>query len=143
MIYFLDASALVKRYVHEPGSEQLRALARRQPELAISRISTIEIPAALARRVREGDLDRATARSHIAQLSTDTQEIRIVEVRTAVLELASELVWRRPLRAYDSLQLASALRLHRSTGLAITFVCADRILSAAATGEGLRVRRLG
>jgi predicted nucleic acid-binding protein len=38
--YFLDASALVKRYIEEPGSDTVRSLARRRRALAASRLST-------------------------------------------------------------------------------------------------------
>ncbi len=143
MIHFLDASALVKRYVEEEGSETLRSLVRRHRDLAVSRLSAAEAPAALARRVREGDLLPEVAQGHAAQLAIDLRDMRVVEVRPRVIELAADLVWRQPLRAYDAMQLASALRLARETAMALTFVCADPRLGACAKGEGLRVLTLG
>jgi hypothetical protein len=45
-----------------------------------------------------------------------------------------------PRRAYDAVQLASALRM-RAKG-AVTFLCADGALADAASVEKLRVERL-
>ncbi len=106
MIYFLDASALVKRYVREPGSDLVRGLVRRKRRMAASGVSS-------------------------------------VEVRGPVLSLAALLCERHPLRAYDAIQLASALRLGSEGGIAITFVCADDALHAAARAEDIRGMRVG
>lgn len=63
----------------------------------------------------------------------------IVEPRAATIELAADLVERHPLRADDAVQLASALRWSRESGLAVCFVSADTRLAAAAAGEKVRV----
>jgi hypothetical protein len=65
--YYLDASALVKRYVDEVGSDWLRAtIAPAQPPLLFtSRMAIVEVISAFARRAREGSLSSeefATAR---------------------------------------------------------------------------------
>ena len=57
-LYFLDNSALVKRYVTETGSNWVRALtdpAMRNP-LIIARITWVEVLSALTRREREGSI---------------------------------------------------------------------------------------
>ena len=60
-IYYLDASALVKRYVHEAGSVWLRSLfSSPQAELLFtSRMTIVEVISAFARRVREDALTSA------------------------------------------------------------------------------------
>jgi len=143
LIHFLDASALVKRYVKEAGSEDVRRLVRRKPRLATSILSGVEIPSALARRTREGDLPRDAAREHSRRVASDLSETHVVAARVQVLELAAELVWRHPLRAYDAVQLASAVWLARESRMALTFVCADQRLATAAAAEGLRMMHLG
>ena len=65
--YYLDASALVKRYVHERGSEWIRAIMGFEEEtlLFTSRMTIVEVISAFCRRVREGTLalkDFASAR---------------------------------------------------------------------------------
>ena len=56
--YYLDPSALVKRYVNEPGSVWMRALlvSPQADLLFTSRMSIVEVISAFARRVREGSL---------------------------------------------------------------------------------------
>jgi hypothetical protein len=56
--WYLDASALVKRYVQEPGSDWLReGLASGSvPTLFTSRLTIVEVISAFARRIREGSL---------------------------------------------------------------------------------------
>lgn len=143
MIFFLDASAIVKKYVAEPGSARIDTLVRTRRDLAVSRISHVEVPAALARRARQGDIPQTVARRHAAQYEEDTANMRVVELRPRVLGLATELVCVHPLRAYDAVQLASALHLKRTSRAAVTFVAADSPLCDAAEAEELRVQRLG
>ncbi len=143
MIYFLDTSALVKKYIVERGTERIKALVQMKRDLAISRLATVELPAALARRTREGDIDEQVARGQMEQFDRDTMGLRIVELRPPVLELARKVAWSRALRAFDALQLAAALHLKRTAAVVVTFVAADGPLCSGATAEGLKVERLG
>ena len=133
----------MKRYRREPGTDFVRSIGRGRRNLAASRLSAVEVPAALARRVRQGDLPVKEARAHASRVPADLAEMRVVEIRPAVVELAAEIVWRRSLRAYDALQLAAAVRLARESGVAVTFTCSDADLCHAAAQEGLRVHRVG
>ena len=51
---------------------------------------------------------------------------------------AGELALTFGLRAYDSLQLASAQRAHGQTGNTLAFVCFDKQLNAAAKALGIK-----
>lgn len=133
----------MKRYVEERGSDVVRSLVRRKGEVAVSRVTAVELPAALARRAREGDVALGVAQRQAQRFLADLSHLRVVEVRPALVERATDLVWRRALRAYDALQLASGLFLKEATGLALTFVCSDGDLRDAAAAEGLRVLRVG
>lgn len=143
MIRFLDSSAFVKRYVREPGSDVVARFFRAGSQLAVSSLARVEVSAALFKRARAGDLTSDVAGSHAAHVAADLEEMHVVEARGPVLELATDLVSRRPLRAYDAVQLASAMRLSRAAGVAVTLVCADDALCVAAVGEGLRALRVG
>ena len=143
MIWFLDASALVKRYVDEPGTAAVRELVRKRRRLAASSLSLVEVTGALRRRSREGDLDERLAERHARRLPADLAEMEILEPRAPVLELAVSLLERHALRAYDAIQLASSLRLRQASGHSITFVCADRVLCRVARAEGIRTLRSG
>jgi predicted nucleic acid-binding protein len=143
MIWFLDASALVKRYVREPGSDVVRGLVRRRRRLAAAAVSLVEVPAALWRRARAGDVTAEQARRLAAKVATDLAEVELVEARGPILALAAQLVETHPLRAYDAIQLAAALRLSRETGIALTFACSDKTLLDVAKAEGVRPLRVG
>jgi predicted nucleic acid-binding protein len=143
-IYFLDSSALVKRYVTETGSSWIRALTDPDAHnpLIIARITWVEVLSALARRQREGSLasDGVVQAIHTFRYDLNTQ-YHVSELDTAVAEAAGELVIRHPLRAYDAVQLASALRvqsdLSRTKSPALTFLTSDDRLVAIAQAEGL------
>ena len=141
MIFFLDASVLAKRYVVEPGTERVRSLFRRHAEIAVSRVSEVEVTSALVRRMRSGDLEADVVEAHLESLIEDLAACDVVEVRRPVVTRARELVRKHGLRAYDGVQIASALRA--KAGTAIAFLCADGDLADAAAAERLRVERLG
>jgi len=143
-LYFLDSSALVKRYVTETGSAWISALTdpeNRNP-LIIARITWVEVLSALARRQREGSLtpDDVTRATLAFRYDLDMQ-YQVAELDRALAEAAGELVTRHPLRAYDAVQLASALRVQselvRTRAPALTFLSADDRLVAIAQAEGL------
>ena len=143
-IYFLDSSALVKRYVTEIGSTWIRALTApdaRNP-LIIARITWVEVLSALARRQREGSLTSDDVAQAIQAFRYDMNtQYRVSELDPSLAEAAGELVTQHPLRAYDAVQLASALRVQsdlvRTETPALTFLTADDRLVAVAQAEGL------
>jgi predicted nucleic acid-binding protein len=142
VIHFLDSSALVKRYIEEEGSGVISLLFRGRKTLAVSRLAEVEVPLAIARRARRGDLKDAEAHAQAEHVLRDLLLLRVVELRPRTLERARELGWEHGLRAYDALQLASASRLKAETGMSLTFWSADDGLNDAARAEGLRVGRL-
>jgi predicted nucleic acid-binding protein len=137
LIQYLDSSALVKRYVEEPGSAAVRALFRGRHHLATVRIGHAELVASLARRCREGRLTPAVRDGIFSDIRDDLQVMTIVEVRPALMTRVSALVTRRPLRGYDAVHLAAALVL-QDKGIPVRFWVADATLAAAAVAEGLR-----
>lgn len=136
MIPYFDASALVKHYVQEPGSELVRDwLSAGRP--ATSRWSHVEILSAISRRMREGQIAPAQRNQLAADLGHDLSGMLTVEVTDEVIALADGLFTRHPLRAGDGIQLASALVLRHRTGQSVTFHGFDARLNSAAVQEGL------
>ena len=139
--YFLDASALVKAYIREPGSRWVRQVLRRKAVVAfISPISGAEVVAALARKERMGDMDRAARDRVVAAFRVDYRRRFTHTALTApVIEEAMTLVLAHPLRGYDAVQLASALLLRGVSDplRPLTFVTADLVLLRIARERGL------
>jgi predicted nucleic acid-binding protein len=143
-IYQCDSSGLVKRYVDEVGSDWVRAIVVPAAAniVSIADITRAEVTSAFARRTREGiiTLDERDALMQIFQAHCATQ-YRIVPTQPLIIDLATELLQRHPLRAYDAVQLASASLVNQSLiahGLSpLIFVTADDRLIAAAGGEAI------
>jgi hypothetical protein len=128
----------VKRYVQEPGSEQVRRwLASGKP--ATSRLTEVEVASALMRRWREGAFDTAARQRALAALGHDLRAVTVVEIVPTVTARARLLLERHPLRAGDALQLASCLLLRDSAGEPVMFAGFDDRLNQAARAEGLTV----
>ena len=70
-------------------------------------------------------------------------EYQVMSPAMTVIDLACTLLERHPLRAYDAIQLATALGVQRFLIAGdyppLTFISADERLNSAATVEGLMV----
>jgi uncharacterized protein len=144
--YFLDTSALVKRYVAEAGSAWVIGLSDplSSNTFWISDVSRVEVLAAIYQRVRIGTLTLAAAQKAELEFRHDlSNHFQIVALAPAVLDRAMTLVARHTLRAYDAVQLASALQVQdQRLALALpvaTFLCSDLELNRVATLEGYSV----
>jgi predicted nucleic acid-binding protein len=139
--YFLDTSAVVKRYVQETGTAWVKRLADPAAGhfLYVARIADVEMTAAIARRRRSGSLTLALGSAAINEFRHDfAQHYRIVEITIPLLGHASQLADLHVLRAYDAVQLAAALDIHQLDP-SLRLVSADADLNAAARAEGLPV----
>ena len=91
----------------------------------------------MARAWREKLLEEAARDTIFGVLEADFAGFEVTEVRRAIVERIPPLVLRQPLRAYDAIQLASALAV-KERGVSVDFWGADDRLVTAACGEGLR-----
>jgi predicted nucleic acid-binding protein len=134
---FLDSSALVKRYADETGADLVRTVS---DVIVMCALARVEVPAALWRKHRMGEIAAEDARVLSAQFGydyrSDDGDLIVTRVDGVVLDRAVALVARHPLRAYDAIQLAAALTVEDVTG-DCRFGCFDATLSAAASAEGL------
>jgi len=144
--YFFDTSALVKRHVNETGSPWVKSLVRAKAghRVYIARITAVEVTSAITRRQHAGDLSAAQAGAILGHFRRHlTQYYRIIELTPALFAEAMLAARRHRLRAYDAVQLAVVLEVHRlqrDAGLGpVTLVSADRDLNTVAAAEGLAV----
>jgi uncharacterized protein len=143
--YFVDSSALVKRYLSELGTAWVRGLVA--PALGnsiwIAELTEVEIASAVAARQRAPrGINRRVRDATVALLSLHCSgEYRLVPLNRPIVDNAIELTQRHRLRAYDAVQLATALATSNALLAADLpapiFVTADGDLIAAATAEGL------
>jgi predicted nucleic acid-binding protein len=141
--YYLDTSALVKLYVLEPGTDRLLALTARSSDrrLAILSLAQIEFRSAVRRREQNGEIPAPVAAQLLEMFGRHLEGRFVTQTVTDfVLDIASMLVDRYALRAFDALQLAGYMALKNSAGADLpVFVCSDKELLMAAKREGLPV----
>jgi uncharacterized protein len=142
--FYLDASALVKRYLAETGSAWVESLCADlvNNAVAIARFGLVETAAAFAAKRRGQFITDSEYESALNELLRDAGErYRLIAVGQTVIDNAIQLTRRQKLRGYDAIHLACALALNgplAAHGLPLlTFVAADDNLLAAARSEGL------
>jgi predicted nucleic acid-binding protein len=124
MTLYLDASALVKRYIAEQGSDSVRTAIDGAAALAMCRVGFVETIRAVA---FGGD------RRDVKRVEGHWTAIHAVEVDRVLTEKAAALAVSHGLRALDALHLAAALSLPGD----VIFATWDRRLHEAAANEGL------
>ncbi|MGH9843835.1 MAG: type II toxin-antitoxin system VapC family toxin [Blastocatellia bacterium] len=144
-VYYLDTSALVKRYVREPGSKWVGTLADTAAghTIVTVEITRVEAAAAIAAKHRAPKgitrLERDAAVSLF--LNHCLTQYEIVPLAPSVFSQAISLTQNHNLRGYDAVQLSAALfanQLLLNRGMAgLIFIAADAYLLQAASAENL------
>jgi predicted nucleic acid-binding protein len=137
VILYLDASALVKRYVAEAGSANVAALIDAARAVSTAVISRAEVTAALAKAVRAGLAPRRSAAAALADFEADWPDLVRLDVSEAVVARAAQLAWHLGLRGYDAVHLASALRWQEALGKPVAVATYDPDLWRGARASGL------
>lgn len=140
---YFDTSALVKRYVDEPGRREVLQLLRRS-ECVTSAILPVELCSALRRRVADGSIDASRLPAILGHIATDRAWWTLIAVGNDVLALAEALVAAHPVRALDAIHVASAqLFAARVSTPGLRFVSADTRQTETAVAVGLVARLIG
>jgi predicted nucleic acid-binding protein len=137
MILFCDTSALVKLYIVEVGSEELKARVQEAEAVAVCRIAWAETHAALSRRAREVPEDALIIEQAKSALVADWPHFVVLEINQPLVERAGEYADMFALRGYDSIQLAAAFETGRISKSPIFFACFDTRLNKAAKLLGM------
>jgi predicted nucleic acid-binding protein len=138
VIAYLDASALVKRYIVERSSRETIALMADSEMIATSIVSRAEVAAAFAKAVRAGLVKDELARNARRRFTGDWPDIVRVSLTESLVERAEGLAWEHGLRGYDAVQLASALTWQESVGEQIVLATFDQQLWEAAKRTELK-----
>ncbi len=137
MIVYLDASALVKRYVAEAGSGEVRALVREAEATVTALISRAEVVAALARARRSGRLSTQEAAETVRMFEADWEDLVRVQMNEPLVAQAASLAWSHGLRGYDAVHLAAALFWQERAMRPVVLATYDRELWEAAQYSGI------
>ncbi len=137
MKLFLDSSAFAKRFVEEPGSEDVEVLCSQAAELCLSVICVPEIISALNRRLREKSLTRRGYAQAKQRLAQDVRDTVIINLTPDVVHTSIEILEATPVRTMDALHIACAVAWG-----AELFASADHRQIAAAQTAGLRTKQI-
>ncbi len=143
--FYLDTSAVVKRYLPERGTVWVRGVSDPASgnTITLGEVTLVEVAAALAARHRApGGISRRARDNTLALfLQHFANEYEVTAISRPILDRAVELTQRHRLRGYDAVQLATALAANDALVAAglpgPIFVAADADLVAAARVEGL------
>ena len=123
-VVYLDASAIVKLVVPEPGSPELENGLRERSRVT-SAISRVEVVRAVSRRAAPSSRSPADVLARLTSIAVDD----------TVISLAASMTPSQ-LRTLDAIHLASALQVAPDLDAFITY---DRQLGHAAAAAGLPV----
>jgi uncharacterized protein len=142
--FFFDSSSLVKRFAKEIGTNWVFSLVRPSAKnrLYLSRITGVEVIAALTKRMRVGSLTSTATDKAMGRFEREfTNRYLLIEVSPQIIKRAMTLAKNHTLRGYDAVQLASAHQANQDRlaigGTPLTFISADNHLNNAAISEGL------
>ncbi len=130
MIY-VDTSALLKRYIDEPDSEQAVGCLLAEPAWVCARHVLVEVLRNLRRL-----LDGAAREAALAAFAADWARVHLVELDEVTCESAAAIAEVTGARTLDALHLAAAVRAGGRGALLVTF---DHRQAGAARSLGLRV----
>lgn len=138
MRYFLDTSALLKRYISEKGSHVVDSLFREEADRYVSSLGMLECFSNL-RRLHEVEraLTEVQYKTLCASVLSDIESgmITITEAMPTDIASAVSILQKQYMTPIDALQIAIALGLGRDT----VFVSSDTKLNRIAEQYRLKV----
>lgn len=141
-LYYLDSSALVKRYYREEGTEFVQRLFDSAPLFVTSSLTLVEIVATLARKRKAKAISQYVFEQKLKDFEEDWQDFIEVRLTPDVVGRAKQIARVQALRGADALHLASALKVREripDRPVSIFFVVSDKELKEAAANQGFDV----
>jgi len=142
-IYFIDTSALFKRYVEESGSKEVNRLFEEEDVCYISTITICEVISNLKRLVEIDGLlsdDEFKMVKSIFLNDIGNGYLQTLDVGPQVILSSLEICSTRYITPLDAIQLATVLSMNEANPV---FVCSDVKLNRIAEDLGLEVLNPG
>ncbi len=139
MNLYLDTSALIKRYINEPGTGDVRAWVRAADMLATCLITRAETAACLTRLQRRGIITQDDYMVALEQFRLDWEGYHRIPINEELVARADFLACQHGLRGYDAVHLASALIWQEALMLPVALATYDQELAGAGKKSGLQV----
>jgi len=136
---YLDTSALIKRYVNEAGTTDVREWLRSADDKATVLITRAEMSAALNRLLCMKFLSQDDHASALYEFRADWRDYHRLPITEPLVARADALAFEHNLRGYDAVHLAAALNWQELLDLPVTVVTYDKELAEAARALGMAV----
>ena len=143
--FFIDTSALFKRYINEAGTDRMDLLFESTGLIIISNLTIVEFVSTLKRLV---DIDKLIDKDVYDAIKSEffhdiaDGRIRVEPASSLNIITSVDLLNKKYITPIDSLQLAAVLNLKESCE-DISFVCSDKKLCGLAEQEGIKVVMVG
>jgi predicted nucleic acid-binding protein len=139
MNLYLDTSALIKRYINEPGTEEVRAWIRAAEATSLSIMTRAETTAGLTRLQRRGLITEENYKATLEQFRIDWEWYQRIPINEELIERADFLACQHGLRGYDAVHLAAALIWQEALAMPVTLATYDQDLADAGKKSGLKI----
>jgi PIN domain. len=139
--YFIDTSALFKRYIPEPGTAEIDDILNQEGAFYISDLTIIETISNLKRKNEiTGEIDEELYEKIKSTFFNDIAKgkIRTARISSDTIIEAINIIDQSYITPIDSLQLAAALQIKSEWGN-VVFICSDKKLGNLAEKHGLKV----
>jgi len=134
---FFDTSAFVKRYINEPGSEEVESLCILADDIAVSIVLPIEAISTFSRLKREKKISSAQYHQMKGSLFEDLRDIAILPVNPSTVGRSVGAIENAPLKALDAIHIGCAIDYKPEY-----FVSADMQQLAVAQQHGLKIKTI-
>lgn len=144
-IFYLDTSALVKRYKTEEGSDIIDNLYDNLPRghsMATSFLTVLEFVSAIRRLLKGNKISQDDFETVISTFSQELEPFIIRAIEDKIVADALNKVVKHALKSADSIQLSTVVELReimKDVGEKVVFVCDDDELVKAGKRENLEV----
>ena len=136
MILFFNTSALIKRYIAEPGEKKVDELFALSSQIIVSPVTKIEAYSTLRRLFEEKNIEKADYQELRDEIHYDFKYFTTLPLNQEVEKMAVDLIEKYQLKTLDSIQLASCLSKREVID---SIVVSDQKLKRAAEKENLEI----
>ncbi len=138
-IIYLDTSALLKLYVQELRSDEVRVLVDSAEGVGTSILTYTEMAAAMARAGRMQLISENEAKSAWKIFLNNWPGFTRLKISMPLVERAATLAWDLGLRGYDAMHLSTAFSWQDALDERILLATFDRLLWSVGMKAGILV----
>jgi predicted nucleic acid-binding protein len=139
MNLYIDTRALIKLFIQETSSDEVRSLVENADMVATGLITRAETAAGINRLTRMSLVTQAECEAALSNFRKEWGDYHRIIVTEQIVIRADFLTGQYSLRGYDAVHLACALTWSELLGAPVTIATFDKELHEAAQKSGMEV----